>query len=400
MNGATVDLVNRPYAEIVDDILTSVIGGVVREPIPFDVKQVLYPLAHPATGIRTIVGTRTPPPPAPATPGLTTFTQGPDYTFDAGRNAVVWQSGGAHPDDETTFYVDYARAGVTSPLTDINVGSVTRTLCEAIAREITTVYQEINLAYLGGFIDTATGQALDQVVSILGVVRRGNDFATGLLTFLPNPAITGNITIPQGTEAGTATASATFVTTDMATLQAGQARIDIPVQATDAFRGPAGVVAAGAITTLTQPIAGIASVTNFDATVLPGAAETDAQLRARAKSTLQALSRATLAGLNEVVVEEGSAVDEVWDPNLQGNQRSDPGEVVILVKTEPARYPSLTSAVNGARAAGVLATVTARFVFFTPRVVARVPAAKLPADNAGKVKLTNEIIAAMTAPGS
>src|SRR5207245_11627958 len=94
---------------------------------------------------------------------------------------VVGLPGGSHPDEDTTFFVDYFRPDSRSPLTDLNVGSVTRTLAEAISRETTIVYQEVNEAYLGGFVDTAKGTALDLVVSILGLTRKTKAFAEGLV---------------------------------------------------------------------------------------------------------------------------------------------------------------------------------------------------------------------------
>src|SRR5262249_61609242 len=102
---------------------------------------------------------------------------------------------------ETTFYVDYALppGDSPSPLTDINVGSVTRTLSEAIGREIATVYEQINRAYLAGYIDTAEGTSLDLVVSILGVTRKPKELAVGLATFFRAAGVDGSITIPAGT---------------------------------------------------------------------------------------------------------------------------------------------------------------------------------------------------------
>jgi hypothetical protein len=50
-------LLERPNQEIVDDILTAIVGGVVNEPVVFDVKSVLYPLAQPAQDVRSITGT-------------------------------------------------------------------------------------------------------------------------------------------------------------------------------------------------------------------------------------------------------------------------------------------------------------------------------------------------------
>ena len=54
-------------------------------------------------------------------------------------------------------------------------------------------------------------------------------------------------------------------------------------------KGPAGVVPAGAIVSLEVPIAGIASVTNFDATVLGSKPESDEELRALVGERLRAL---------------------------------------------------------------------------------------------------------------
>ncbi len=387
MNPSTATLIDRPYLEVVDDILTAITGGVVNEPIVFDVKEDLYALSRQASDIRGITGT--------LAQQHHTFQKGVDYLFSAGDNAVVWQQHAQQPDDETTFYVDYYLPNSLSPLTDINVGSVTRTLGEAIGREIATVYQEINAAYLSGFIDTATGQSLDFVVSILGVVRMTKDFAIGLATFFRDAAAAdGNITINAGTLLSNDKGDAEFATTELRTLQRGQPRIDIAIRATDKSKGPAGVVPAGAITTLEQPITGIAKVTNFDATVLGADNESDDDLRTRAKAVLQSLDKATLAALARVVFEERAKLTEVWDPNGPPGKSSDPGTVVLLVQASPERFLSLQSGVDETRAAGVLCTVVAKYVFFKPRMVVTVAASSV-ATAAGKVKLTTQIIAAM-----
>jgi len=393
VNAQTVNLVDRPYAEIVDDILTAIVGGVVNEPIVFDVKEDHYPLSQPANDVRSVKGTITVPVNGQPTPVHQTFQSGVDYLFSLGDNAVVWQPGGHLPDDETIFYVDYFPPNTLSPLSDINVGSVTRTLSEAIGREIATVYQQINQAYLAGFVDTATGQSLDLVVSILGVVRETKEYATGLVTFFRDPSASdGNISVPEGTLLSTAKGEATFLTSEMRTLQRGQVRIDVPLRASDASKGPSGVVPANAITKLAQPITGISRATNFDPTVLGANDESDDELRARAKAVLQSLGKGTLAALARVVFEERAKLDEVWDPNSSPLKRSDPGSVTLLVETEPERFVSLEGAVQETRAAGVLATVVARYVFFKPRLVVTI-AKGLTAE--GKVKVVNQIIDAI-----
>lgn len=384
MKSDTVNLIERPYQEIVDDILTAIVGGVVNEPIIFDVKTDLYPLAEPAAEIRGITGT--------LDQQRYTFQKGIDFLFSEGDNAVVWQEGEKWPDDETIFYVDYFRQDSSSPLTDINVGSVTRTLGEAIGREIATVYQQINQAYLSAFIETATGKSLDLVVAILGVKRKTKEYAIGLATVFRDPVVTGNITIPEGVTLATDKEEVLFVTSQQRTLQRGQVRIDVPIRAGDDFKGEAGKVEAASITSLTQPIAGITRVTNFEATFLGADDESDAELRARAKAMLRALGKGTMAALARVISEGHGLLSEFWDPNGPSAKQAPLGTVTLLIEAEPERFPSLRSAVQETRAAGVLATLVARYVYFKPRCIVKA-AAGLTA--AGKDKVKTDIIAAL-----
>lgn len=384
MNGDTVTLIERPYQEIVDDILTAIVGGVVNEPILYDVKSDLYPLAEPAAQVRGITGTRN--------QQRHSFLKEIDFLFSEGDNAVIWQQEGDGPDDETTFYVDYFRRESDSPLTDINVGSVTRTLGEAIGREIATVYQQINLAYLSAFIDTASGKSLDLVVAILGVKRKTKDYAVGLVTFFRDPQVPGNITIPEGVSLTTEKGEVGFVSSSQRTLQRGQVRIDVPVRAGDDFKGEMGKVAAGKITTLAATIAGIARVTNFEATFLGAKDESDEELRARARAELRALGKGTLAALAKVIFEGRGELVEFWDPGSPPAKQSPLGTVTLLIEAEPERFPSLQAAVNETRAAGVQATLVARYVYFKPRCQVTLKAG-LPA--AGKNKVKAAIIAAL-----
>lgn len=398
MNSDTLYVIERPYQEVVDDIVTSIVGGVVNEPIIFDLKEDLYPLAKRASDVRGITGLlREDSEFVPHT-----FQKLVDFVFSPTDNAVIWQKSKAAtwPADETVFYVDYFQpAGIgRSPLSDINVGSVTRTLSEAIGREIATVYQQIKAAYLSGFVDTATGQSLDFVVAILGVKRKTGEFAAGTVTFSRNPAAgEGNITIPEGTVVSTKKGDASFVTVELRTLQRGQARIDVPVRATIA--GPEGNAASGAITTLAQPILGIGSVTNFEATAQAASEETDEQLRARAKAVIRGAGKATIAALINAIGGQSAKLVEVTDPNSAVSdpngppgKRQPPGTVALLVETEPEHFSSVQGAVEETRAAGVLTMLVARYVFFKPRIRVGLNAAVAAS---GEAKLKGEIIAAM-----
>lgn len=386
MNGDTTTLIHRPYGELVDDILTAVVGGVVNEPIRFDIKVFSYPLAEPAAGVRSITGTAAGQP--------RTFLLEIDFVFGAATNVVTWLDDGTRPDDNTTFFVDYFRVDSRSPLTDINIGSVTRTLSEAIGREIATGYQQINLAYLSAFVDTATGKSLDYVVAILDVIRKTAEFAEGLVTFFRNSGVDGNITIPVGTRLTTTKADVVFVSSQLRTLQRGQVRIDVSVRADTGFAGDTGLVAAGAISEMSQPVAGIERVTNLDPTIRAAADETDDELRARAKAALRSLGKATLGALDRVIREGRGNPVEFFDPNSPLASRSDPGTVTVVVDAEPERLPSLRAAVHDTRAAGVLATLVARYVFITPRVIATItPGISEP----GKAQVALDIVAALQA---
>ena len=394
MNTETVALIVRPFQEILDDTLTAIVGGVVNEPVFHDLKEDLYPLAEPAADVRGITGTVSErAPDGTLQPQQHTFQKLIDYVFRPNDNAVLWLPEGQRPDDETIFYIDYLRRDSRSPLSDINTGSVTRTLCEAIGREIATLYRQVNEAYLSGFVDTARGQSLNRVVAILGVKRKTKESAIGLATFFRDAGTgEGNITIPENTLLSTDGGEATFLTAELRTLQRGQARIDVPIRAAPASGGAAGIVKAGAITKISQPIAGINRVTNFEATVLGDEDESDAQLRARAKAVLRGLGKATLAALANAVFENRAKLVEVYDPNSPPLRRTTPGSVRLLVETEPERFLSLRAAVEQTRAAGVHAVLLARHVYFKPRIRARIKPGVPPA---GKVKITEQIIEAI-----
>ncbi|GAA3816115.1 baseplate J/gp47 family protein [Cellulomonas soli] len=386
MNGDTETLVHRPFGDLVDDILTSVVGGVVNEPVLFDLKVLAYPLAEPSTGVRGITGT--------AAGAPRTFLVRIDFAFEPATNTVLWLEDGTLPDDDSTFYVDYFRVDSRSPLSDINVGSVTRTLTEAVGREIATVYEQINLAYLSAFVDTATGRSLDHVVAILDVTRRTAEFAEGLVTFFRAAGGDGNITIPAGTRLTTTDGTVVFAASQLRTLQRGQVRIDVPVRADRGFAGDAGLVPAGAITGMSQPVGGIERVSNLDPTQRAAADETDDELRERAKAVLRGLGKATIAALDLAVREGRGTPVELFDPNGPLDHRSEPGAVTVVVDAEPERLPSLVDAVHATRAAGVLATLVARYVFVTPRVRATITPG-LP--NLGREQVRSDIVAALAA---
>jgi hypothetical protein len=391
------NLIDRPYTEIVDDVLVALVGGVVNEQQIFDVREPAYPLAEAARDVRGVTGTAR----NRATGQIEhyTFLPNVDWIFDSAQNALVWLETGTRPaDEDPVFYVDYFRRDTSSsPLTDINVGSVTRTLAEAMSRELAVLYNQVNLAYQSGFIDLARGQALDFVVSILGVVRKDGDFAQGLVSFFRTATSRGNITIPQGTKLTTAD-NIIFETTAERTLQRGQTRIDVPIRAAEGFKGPAGRADARAISATIFPIEGIDRVINFDALTLGGTDETDEELRLRAKAALRALGQCTLDALLLAAVEGGADNVEIADPMFPtgaegADKRTDSGRVVMIVEVEPERYDSVVSSVFARRAAGISVEIVARYIYIRPRISI---ALRRDLTAAGKEQLKRDVIKALS----
>jgi uncharacterized phage protein gp47/JayE len=111
------------------------------------------------------------------------FVKDTDYVLD-NNNMIAW-IGSDRPDDKSQFKVSYM-FDEPSALTDINPGSVLRTIVEAVSRETEFLYLQMDQVYRSGFIDTANGNALDLVVSILGIQRKTPTHAMGYVTFWRN----------------------------------------------------------------------------------------------------------------------------------------------------------------------------------------------------------------------
>lgn len=173
--------IKKQYREIVNDLLEQITHGIAKEKHIFNASIRKYDLEcrlenKPVKDILSVQGF--------SDGNFLTFKKEKDYRLD--NNALEWilDSGdNSHPSDKSDFIVTYVFDD-PSGLTDINVGSVLRTIVEAMSREMELLYAQMELVYNAGFIDTATGSSLDLVVSILGIKRKGPTFANGFVTFL------------------------------------------------------------------------------------------------------------------------------------------------------------------------------------------------------------------------
>lgn len=291
----------EPYAQFVDDLLLALTGGVTRERFTFLPEAAPYRLSPPGTLVPS---------------SLTVFglVDGAYARFQAGRDFVLtsdrdieWraQTGGARapdavwPDDASVFFANYDTVGASRAaplLNDRNPGSVTRLLAESFAREFAVLSRQLASVYEAGFLSTADGRDLDQVVRLVGVERRTRSFATGAVVFASNAPVTGDIAINAGTRLSTGQPPlAVFETTEDRTLRRGDLTVEVPIRAT--VSGPGGVVPARAISVIHRPLLGVDSVSNGQATTLAGEDETDEALRVRAGRALEGAGRATRGAL-------------------------------------------------------------------------------------------------------
>jgi uncharacterized phage protein gp47/JayE len=109
-----------------------------------------------------------------------TFKKAADYRLN--KNMVEWIGSGERPDDFSSYFVNYV---IDAPheISDVNPGSVVRTLIESIALELDLLYAQMDQVYRLAYIDTASGKSLDMVVSILGISRKPAGLASGEVTF-------------------------------------------------------------------------------------------------------------------------------------------------------------------------------------------------------------------------
>lgn len=338
----------RTFPEVLDNLLTGITGGVAAESQPFPPPGATGPpYRHqlqrpPVSNIVSVYGARD------QQPFL--FRKDTDYKLLGDAQTLEWQKGAFLPDPGSLVYINYYPKSSLPVLTDIQTGSVVRTLTEAVALEMAGAYAQMEAVYRAAFIDTATGISLDNVVSLLGITRITGGRCSAEVEFRRVPGAAGTINIPAGTRVATADGKVDYETTAEVTMGAGQDAIRVVARDLDPKNDP---LAAGALVLLPAPIAGIANVTNPGPSARLTSDETDDQLRTRAKTFLHGSERATLGSLKAVLAQQGIAADveEVSDG---------PGRVEITPHVDaitPEARQRLLSAIDAVRPAGVIVTL-------------------------------------------
>lgn len=345
----------EPYGVFVDDLVSALTGGVVREEFVFVEQNAPFKLSLTfQPGTVRIQGL--------AAEAFFRFRDGTDFTV-AADGTITWlasdpgtpAAGATWPDEGTHFYASYERppdAQAPPLLTDRNPGSVVRTLAESFAREYAVLSRQLELVYQGAFLDTAEGRDLDQVVALVGVERRSRTFASGEVVFSRSTPAPADIFIPEGTLVSTGEVPAvTVATTDDRTLRSGTLSVAAPVQALVA--GPDGVAPAGSLTVIHRPILGIEAASNPQAMTFGGGSETDDSLRRRAARALEASGRATPGAITGALISVEGIREQ--DVRIEEDHLAFPGLVKVSVASDlsPEQSARAAQLIDEARPAGI-----------------------------------------------
>lgn len=407
----------KGYDQITEDVLARITGAEASEAFKYEGGRATYRLTNaPVTKIIRISGT--------SRRRETEFSSTKDCRLSG--NSVEWVSGGVRPDEGTTFIVTYryARSG---GLTDTSVGSVLRTLVEGISREIAFIYEQLDAAYRSGFLETATGEALEMTVSLLGITRRPPRPSSGRVTFgrssepekievvgeihlydgsdnyelknalvkeiikvdgisggkatvfmpseyglsgrslvwrsggrKPDPRTVfkidytafQQIRVPKKTKVSTLSTTPEdakmFLTTEEGVLlptEGGRWECDLSVVCT--VPGKKGNVTAGAITIMPQPVVGVEYVINKGDLSNGSEAETDEELRERARHALEFAAKATPSSLDSAL-KSVKGVNSILIDEMPGGV---PG--IIRVVVDGGDEAEIRSVIDETRAAGI-----------------------------------------------
>jgi len=253
-------------------------------------------------------------------------------------------------------------------LTDVNPGSVVRTLVEAFAREMAVAYAQLKLIYDAGFLETAEGASLDRLVAIVGQQRLNGLRAEGRAVFKRNPRVAGQVSIPASTRvlvhAPDLSRQVIYETTEAGELQAGQAQVTVAISSPIVAGGdPAQFTfnqteIATARIELLQPIAGVAEVGMPWPTAARGYQESDTELRRRIQGLVEAAGGGTAKAIEQAVLATGLVKGLVMrDATDTTGPPLKPGELEVVVDgdlSQPGVLEKIREAIAREKGPGIL----------------------------------------------
>jgi len=325
--------VPRTYPDIVRDLLTTLTGGTVQEsllvPAEFDLLETLLLRDRPIRRVSHLQGT--------IEVGTEPNTANIDYRFTPADfelvslsgledefDAIRFRKGAQLPKPNTLLTINYYPIETRPvPITDLNVGSVARTLLETIASEMTMGYLNLDFVYKSAYLDTAESNSLDKVVALVGVKRlpAGNPLVK--VRFTRQAGSSGRISVPAGTSVTDADGSR-YLTLTTLTLEPGETNRDV---LTGGESLATKLVEEGDLDRLEILVAGISSVSNPEPARQQNSPETDDTLRRRTRTALSGSIRGTVSSLEFAV----RSIPGVREVSVKERPNGIAGEIKIEV---------------------------------------------------------------------
>ena len=385
-----MSFIDRSYPDIVRDVLTNLTQGVTREIHRVDYDPDARPVVVPdialerrpvrrASFVQGLVDATDPAdPPVPYVFTANDYDLVGDEPGSPDLHTIRFRPFGRKPAPGTDIAVNYyPRTTDPVPVNDLNVGSVVRTVLEAVSRELALLYTQLNAVYESAFLETATGESLDRVVALLGYRRFRAGRPAGSVIFRRRPGSSGSITIPAGTPITDAADTIRYETVETRTMLAGESVAEVRVRGAAESTPP---VEAGQLSVIQRAIAGLDTVTNERPTSRVNEEETDEELRARARDALLAANKGTLESIRFGLLQ----LPDVRDVSLDEFPNGVPGELRVNVVLADGNGgttlpPEVLERIEQLRPAGIrIVSGAADSINLTARVALTLAGASLP----------------------
>lgn len=245
-------------------------------------------------------------------------------------------------------------------ISNIRPGSVVRTLVESILAEQDIQYYQIKQIFDGMDIDSATGEDLDRLIKILGVVRKGATSCVADITFGRSTPMTRDVAIPYGSVVSTYSDNSGgtiefVVDEEDAKLPAGQLEVKIRCHAKE----PGIIyVPMNTVAVMNKPILNIEYVNN-DTNIYGGSVqETDDELRERSKTVFSSLGKGTAAAIENAIMAIDGVQDVVCLDCARGVGTVDAIVVTATIPTPPELAELINTTAEDTKAAGIDVQIT------------------------------------------
>jgi uncharacterized phage protein gp47/JayE len=360
-----VSFIDRAYPDVVRDVLTNLTQGVTGETHRVDYDPKARPVVVPDIVLQRrpvrrvsfvsgfIAAAKENDTPVRYTFTLNDYELSPNPKDPQDLSRIRFLPFGKKPAPGTDVSVNYyPRTTDPAVVNDLNVGSVVRTLVEAVSKELSMLYAQLNLAYDSGFLELANGSSLDRVVALLGYQRFRAGRPVGSVTFTRRAGLIGDITIPAGTPITDAADKIRYETVETREMLAGESVAEVCVRGASNTTPP---VDAGVLKVIQRAIAGLDSVANEKPTTRASDDESDDELRARARVALLGSNKGTV----EAIINGLYQLTEVRDVKLVEMPNGVPGEIKLSVSlaspptTPGALPPAVLEAIEKLRPAGI-----------------------------------------------